>query len=207
MTIFDLARRRPTAAFVAVLAAAGWACGGCSTNARSAASGEPRAAVTSAEPAKSIQGPARAIEVTVVDKEGLAKALERHRGKVVLVDYWATWCGPCVAQFPHTVELSRKYRDQGLAVIGLSMDAPDDIETVRAFLAEKGAKFDNLLSKFGSDAKAFEEFNLDGALPNYDIYDREGNLATRICPADPTIKYRPSLIDEAIEALLATPAP
>ena len=64
---------------------------------------------------------APAIELSVVDKAGFQKAIDAHRGKVVLVDYWATWCGPCVKQFPHTVELWHKYRDRGLDVIGAKL--------------------------------------------------------------------------------------
>lgn len=207
-TIVALTRRGPSAALAVSLCIVGGAWVGCASDTPSASSGGPRAADgPSAATANDKAPDTDAIEVTIVDKEGLQKVIDKHRGKVVLVDYWATWCGPCVAQFPHTVELWKKYRDKGLAVIALSMDSPDDIGDVREFLAEKGAKFDNLLSKYGADEKAFEEFDFDGALPHYAIYDREGKLATRISPADPTIKFRPALIDEAIEAQLAAPAP
>ena len=77
------------------------------------------------------------------------------------------------------------------------------MEPVLKFLAEKGATFDNLISKVGAQESSADEFDFDGALPNYTIFDREGKLAKRISPSDPTVTFRPDLIDAAIEELLA----
>lgn len=60
--------------------------------------------------------------------------LADHKGKVLMVDFWATWCGPCRVEIPGFVELQRRYRDQGLVIIGLSQD--DDAEPVREFYKE-----------------------------------------------------------------------
>jgi peroxiredoxin len=57
--------------------------------------------------------------------------LSDYRGKLVLLDFWATWCDPCREEIPRFVELQNKYRDQGLQIIGISMD--DDPEAVRDF--------------------------------------------------------------------------
>ena len=57
--------------------------------------------------------------------------LSSYRGKIVLLDFWATWCVPCREETPHFVELQRKYGDRGLQVIGVSMD--DSPDPVRAF--------------------------------------------------------------------------
>jgi thiol-disulfide isomerase/thioredoxin len=147
------------------------------------------------------------IPVAVVGKDEYQKAVAAHQGKVVLVDYWATWCGPCVKQFPHTVELAKKYHDRGLDVIALSFDEPGDVENVQKFLAEKGATFENLISKVGANETSADEFDFDGALPSYAVYGRDGKLVKRISPSDPTIPFRPELIDEAIEEQLTLPAP
>src|SRR5262245_55574848 len=80
------------------------------------ASPPPPPVVESGEPAKPSES-AKAITLEAVDRDGYQKALEAQRGKLVLVDAWATWCVPCRKGFAHTVELHQKYSPQGLAVI------------------------------------------------------------------------------------------
>jgi peroxiredoxin len=65
------------------------------------------------------------------DITGRPLTLSDYKGKVVLLDFWATWCGPCRVEAPRFVDLARRYREQGLAVIGISMD--DEPEPVRKF--------------------------------------------------------------------------
>src|SRR5262249_2257307 len=91
-------------------------------------------------------------------------------------DYWATWCLPCVQNFPHTVELAHKYHDQGLATISVSLDLLDDQPKVREFLAKQGADFENVISKHDRvGQQTFADFDV-GPLPEYRLYDREGKL-------------------------------
>jgi thiol-disulfide isomerase/thioredoxin len=117
------------------------------------------------------------ITVQVADRAAYDELIASHQGKVVLADFWATWCGPCVEQFPHTVELSKKYDPAELAVVSVSMDEPSDQEKVLAFLREHGAAFDNLLGEYGVGEKGVEAFEItDGAVPHYKVYDRSGTL-------------------------------
>jgi len=116
------------------------------------------------------------IEIRVGDRTDYDDLLAQHRGKVVLVDFWATWCGPCIQQFPHTVELAGRYPEQ-VSVIGVSMDEPDDLDAVRRFLQDNRANFDHLLSSYGVGQEGFEAFEIsDGSIPHYKIYDRSGDL-------------------------------
>jgi len=116
--------------------------------------------------------------VTLVqgDRETLASILRNHQGKVVLVDFWATWCGPCVKQFPHSIELSRKHRDDGLAVVTVSMNEPKEKDSVLAFLERQKAEIDNLLPEYGAGTEFLEAFDLRGDIPFYRLYDRQGTL-------------------------------
>ena len=117
------------------------------------------------------------IELTLVDAAGLEAALSRHRGRVILLDFWATWCGPCVARFPHVVELSRNRRRDGLAVVSLSLDDPSEAELVRQFLAKQNASFDHLMSKLAvEDLEFVETFQFRGGPPLYRLYDRTGEM-------------------------------
>jgi thiol-disulfide isomerase/thioredoxin len=118
----------------------------------------------------------QAISVRVANVDVYRATLAKLRGKVVLVDFWATWCPSCVEQFPHTVEMHRKYSGRGLAVVSVSLDEPDAEPQVREFLRGSGANFDNLISEYGSGVKAIEALGLSGALPSYQVYDRSGKL-------------------------------
>lgn len=116
------------------------------------------------------------VKLEIVDYAGYEKTLARHQGSVVLVDYWATWCLPCVKNFPHIVELGKEHAGEGLAVVSLSVDDPESQADVRQFLAGAGADFENLLSKFGTSTKTGDEFRFGGDVPFYRLYDRQGKL-------------------------------
>jgi len=70
------------------------------------------------------------------DADGKPITLSKYKGKVVLVNFWATWCGGCKLEIPWYIEFDKKYRDKGLQIIGISMDG-DGWKAVKPFLAKK----------------------------------------------------------------------
>ncbi|MFZ1935778.1 MAG: TlpA disulfide reductase family protein [Thermoguttaceae bacterium] len=117
------------------------------------------------------------VALATVDSRALAEAIARCRGKVVLVEFWATWCAPCVKLFPHTVELHRRLADRGLVVISVSMDDTENQTAVLRFLRGRGARFENFISQYGLGSEGFDAFDInDGALPHLKLYDRDGRL-------------------------------
>src|SRR5215510_56763 len=112
----------------------------------------PRAIVDSANSASAQREqkplPARdqkAIEsvsnVPITKLDGGAFKLSDFRGKVLVVDFWATFCPPCVRQVPRLAELSKKHRDRGLEFIGLTSDPDTDRQKVKEFLKKSGADY------------------------------------------------------------------
>lgn len=152
------------------------------------------------EPQGSPQAAADAVSVRAVDGEMLANSIQQHRGRVVLVDFWATWCLPCVEMFPHTVRLHRQYADQGLTVVSVSMDDPENEPQVLEFLVSQGATFSNFISRYGLGSEAIEAFNIkNGTLPYVRLYDRSGAVHRHFEGPSAT----PKEIEQAVRSLLA----
>jgi thiol-disulfide isomerase/thioredoxin len=85
-------------------------------------------------PAGSTELPAGLSEASFKTLDGSSKRLADYKGKVVIVDLWATWCGPCRQEIPHLIELANTYRDKGVEVVGLTNENPEtDAQAVRAF--------------------------------------------------------------------------
>ena len=99
--------------------------------------------------------------------------LANYRGKVVLLDFWATWCTPCRGEIPHFVELQDKYREQGLQVIGISMD--DDAKPVREFYQQFKMNYPVALG----NEKVAEAYGGVLGLPVAFLIGRDGRVAVK----------------------------
>ncbi len=130
---------------------------------RSGAS-KPGSAATAGNPAP---------QFALTGLDGKPLDLADYKGKVVLLDFWATWCVPCRAEIPHFVEFQNQYREQGLQVIGISMD--DDAKPVRAFYQQFNMNYPVAL---GTDHMAAAYGGVLG-LPITFLIGRDGRIAAK----------------------------
>ncbi len=103
-------------------------------------------------------------------------ALSDYKGKVVVLDFYATWCEPCRVETPHLVRLQNEYGPKGLQVIGLNVGGDEDREKVPAYAKEFNIQYplaypdDDLVTKYLSDNES---------IPQSFVFDRNGNLLKR----------------------------
>ena len=96
--------------------------------------------------------------------------LSDYRGKVVLLDFWATWCEPCRAEIPHFVDLQNKYADQGFQILGVAMD--DSPDPVPAFVKQFKMNYPVVMG----NAKIGEQYGGVLGLPIAFLIDRQGQI-------------------------------
>jgi len=107
------------------------------------------------------------------DVDGRTVTSDQFKGKVVVVDFWATWCGPCKKAIPGYVELQRKYAADGLVFIGVSVDR--GTAEVRRFVREYGIGYPIVMG----DDRMQEAFGGVDAFPTTFIIDRDGMIRDR----------------------------
>ena len=193
-----------------ILAAAGLVCGLvllASCNATDVKVSEKKTPVVSAPPGNTTY-PMPPIETASInnmgwtDADGKRSLFSEYKGKVLVLDFYATWCNPCRKSIPHLIELQKKYGEQGVQVIGLNVGGPaDDEQEISAFARELGIQYplampdDELTTFLLSD---------ESGIPQTFVFDREGVLVQREIGLRPTSGPR---IDSAVENALKATAP
>jgi len=121
--------------------------------------------------------------VQPIDENGLQQLITQARGKVVLLNFWATWCEPCVEEFPALMKIARQFQPQGLQIIFVSIDEPEDIDgKVLPFLKAQGVISRTYIKRTKDDEafiNAIDE-KWSGAIPATFIYDTNGTLVKRL---------------------------
>ena len=118
-------------------------------------------------------GPAN-LGFTLKDLDGKEVRLSTYLGHVLVVNFWATWCEPCKLEIPGFIDLYNRYRDRGLAVVGIAMDEP--VATVTPYTREMKMNYPVLVSQGREDLE--EAFGLTG-LPTTFIINRDGTVCRR----------------------------
>ena len=129
------------------------------------------------------------------DDAGRAVKLSDYRGKVVLLNFWATWCGPCKIEIPWFMDFETRYKDRGFAVLGISMDE-EGWEVVKPYIADHRINYRILL---GNDEVGQKYGGVD-SLPTTFVIDRQGRVVSRhvglVSKSDYENEIKQSLGDE-----------
>jgi thiol-disulfide isomerase/thioredoxin len=134
----------------------------------------------------SAPAPSSRPSIEVVGFEALDAALAARRGEGFLLNFWAIWCPPCVAEMPELVETAHAWRERGGSVVGVSYDlmipgvtADEVVEQMRAFTQERGIDIPVLIYDDADYERINERFALPGEVPVTLAIDRAGNVVDR----------------------------
>jgi peroxiredoxin len=134
--------------------------------------------------------PSAAPAWSLKDPEGKAVSSDQFKGKVVVLDFWATWCPPCRAEIPGYVELQKKYAADGLVIVGVSMDQ-DGALVVKKFMASQGVNYPVVL---GADSNIASDYGDITVIPTTFIIDREGHIRDKKVGEVPTEEFEKRIL-------------
>jgi cytochrome c biogenesis protein CcmG/thiol:disulfide interchange protein DsbE len=113
-------------------------------------------------------------DFTLASVGGGSKTLSEYKGKVVMLNFWATWCGPCKREIPDFIEMQEAYREKGFEIVGVSLDDPNAREAVAAFVKNEGINYDVVYGD-GNVAQAYGGVR---SIPTTFLIDRDGMVVS-----------------------------
>ena len=116
-------------------------------------------------------------ELTLKDASGKRVHLSDYRGKLVVLNFWATWCIPCQKEAPLMVKYEREYRDRGVVFVGVSTDDKRSIQNVPAYLRKFQIEYPIW---YGAQADHLDKLNMGPAHPTTAFIDRDGHIVARV---------------------------
>ena len=136
------------------------------------------------------------VTLTVTNTAGLQALAKNDSAKLRLINVWATWCGPCVIEFPDLVTVNRMYRGRGVEVVTVSADAPEKRDAALAFLKEKQASTRNLVFETGDPYAMIDAVDIDwqGALPHTMLVAPGGKVIYRSQGAFEPLALRKAIV-------------
>ncbi len=131
-------------------------------------------------------------EIAWTDLEGRKWTRAELEGRVVLLDFWATWCAPCLAELPHLKQLHERYSDRGFVLLGVALDTIDR-RRLRSFLQRQEIRWPQVHETRGASGDAARAFDVE-AVPSTVLVDRSGRIVAR--------DFRGPALETTIETLL-----
>jgi thiol-disulfide isomerase/thioredoxin len=134
-----------------------------------------------------------------LDTDTYLNVVSSHRDRVLLVNFWATWCGPCVTEIPALLQLARKYKPEGFALMFVSADEPEDEEKAVSFLVKHRVPWPHYVKRAKDDDAFIRTIDRDwsGELPALILYDRKGKKV-RFFSGETPVKEVETAIKEAL---------
>lgn len=118
---------------------------------------------------------------TLTDQNGQSVSLEDFKGKYVFLDFWATWCKPCVAEIPSLKTVEEKFKDRNIVFLSVSVDTPKDVEKWKKFLADKQLEGIHLIGDNGWESRISKEYLIQ-SIPRFVLIDTDGFLIDTDAP-------------------------
>jgi thiol-disulfide isomerase/thioredoxin len=118
-----------------------------------------------------------AAQIALRDTHGNTQDVSRYKGKVVVLNFWATWCVPCQHEMPLLGEMQKKYEDRGVVVLGASVDDERSQPLIQPFAEKNKIPFPLLL---GATTDQMQQLQLGEAIPATAFFDADGNLVARV---------------------------
>jgi peroxiredoxin len=129
-------------------------------------------ATSAPQPSLPVDAASAAPAFTLTDIKGKSVSLSDFKGKVVILDFWATWCPPCKREIPDFINLQKEYGARGLQVVGIALDEPGKVQ---AFASQNGINYPVLL---GTDDIAWKYGGIQG-IPTTFVIDKTGKIAAK----------------------------
>jgi len=168
-----------------------------------AAAKEPAPAKEAEAPAKKVEGGVEEAVLEPIKFDEFLKRMVNKDAKYTLVDAWASWCAPCKENFPHLVEMHKKFASKGLAVASLSFDElaePKQVADAKAFLTAKHASFPNYLLD-EEQGVGYEKLDIN-SIPAVFLYGPDGKEVKRYTMDDPNNQFTYEEVENDVVALL-----
>ena len=134
------------------------------------------------------------------DSSGKNISLESLKGKLVYVDVWATWCGPCKAQIPFLKQLEEKYREEDIAFVSLSIDQLKNISKWKDMIVDKELEGIQIIADKAWRSKFVTDYVIEG-IPRFILIDKDGNLMNPMAPRPAVYKEGEMQLNEEIQKI------